>query len=185
MMNAQFTFPEAIVITNMNEINVFIPPCQSITSLGAWNLNGNSVVVIVSKRAAILANIAAIQDIRDLQSYQDGSSIDNARVQMASVARYFFQYQYLFTAEEDDVYAVVVTGMRHGNVGFPEATEFIHDKIAQHEIPLRKVTYECYFSGEPLGPADAAVIVDFSDPDGPQVWVNDTRVTKPELPVTK
>lgn len=169
--------PQYILQVGMNgcEIAKFdeYRPC-----VGAWDLNGTIIVILVSDEAVIMANIAPREkfDPHDPPATNDAGLA--ARF-MLLLDRKLENNALLFTKEKHPI-TVIFTPMTEKGDDLPEATNLLKDYLKLCMPGLEPIIkhYEVRFSNSPMGPGNAAVFVDGRE-QPPAIWLSDNRLEDP------
>ena len=89
----------------------------------------------------------------------------------------FLTHRHDWYGKDHGVYAVVVSAASDTEEGdntikpIQGATELVRRQLVEWQIPIREVTYRARASNDPLGPANATVLVKISH-KAQEVWLN-------------
>ena len=165
-----------------------------VTYLGVCGLNGAGVVVIISRAGAIIGHIAhAGKFWNPSRSWPEESVWDpnmgmgtkmGMGTGMKGLNDLFLTHQHNWYRKDQGVNAVVVSAASDTEEGdnttqsIEDATELVRSQLVEWQIPVREATYRARDSNDPLGPANAMILVKISH-EAQGVWLNDEVVVSP------
>lgn len=156
--------------------------------LGVCELNGASVVVIISRINAIIAHLARVDGYWNPSRYTPEETWRNLDMKtgMESLIDHFLMHRHDWYGEDHGVYAVMVSAAAdnsdEGENALQNATAMIKKQLEEWRIPVRETTYPAHSSNHPSGPTNAMVLADLRDSDVPRVWVNKEVIAAPNPP---
>jgi len=153
----------------MNEVRFVVLQPTGKRCIGTSDLNGCTVVAIVSPYAAILAHIPSTPDVAS-PSPQAGDR--NVRAKIDEVAILFHQHTNYFPSQST---TWVVSAVYEGIIALPDQKVIIEEKLQQMGLVYAQVIYVVKRAGEPRPPAHGTVFVDARG-GSPVVYVDDRRV---------
>lgn len=162
-----------VVTVGMNEVQM-IKYGEGADYIAALEVNGSSIVAIVSKKAAIIANISP-RPLRWEESENDAVlSGCHSTNQMIRMIQTYLNNEPLF--KRNETFGVIVSGFYADEIALPDALDSIRGALTPWRFPVKEITYEVRESTHERGIGDTTIIVDGRVTD-PVVWVDDEIIT--------
>lgn len=162
-----------VFLVGMNKVRglPFDLNLTGIQCLGAGDLNGSTVVVVVSPKGAAMANIAP----RPSPSDENQATGDNwVHAAMGTLSTLLQLHPEQFSPDIPK-YAVIVYAMYQGAVALPDQVTIIGNYLRSWNMPIYNGRYQVQHSSQPRRPGQGTVLVDGRG-QSLDVWVEDVCV---------
>ena len=158
-------------VVKMNNIGYMRFQSGGKTFLGTEDLNGCTVVVIVSKDAAILGHISPRPSE---QNTSEATGDAHVRSKMQELRTLLGQHLSDF---KQGTGGIVVYAIYMGEIALTDQKKIIEDQFKSWKLPFKSVSYPVLKLEVPRPPAKGTVLIDAGG-EAPVIWVEDKAVAR-------
>lgn len=162
---------QEVFLVSINKAGVTPFQLTDIRCLGATDLNGSTVVVIISPWGAAMANIGPRPSLQNEDQATGDSWVHRAMGTLNTLRQL---HSNLF-GPDVSVYGVLVQAIYQGELALPDQVRIIRNQLESWNIPTHYGQYQVQPSSQPREPGQGTVLVDGRD-GYPSVWANDLLV---------
>lgn len=168
--------PQTVNLVRLDQ-SALITFSEQVTCAAAVDLNGPTIAMIVSKKGAAIVNIAPYDNFTQREGADPTNSNVHANGGMNKLIEEYMLHCNILFQEPYQPFPIIIAAEKNRTIILEKAVDVMKARFAHFNFAQATtvVTYEAYFSHEPLGSQRSTVFVD-GRLGGPRIWLNNNMI---------